>query len=99
MKLWHVSQWGNIKGPNEPDTQCIVRAPDIISAIALATKEFAGMVEAWKNGECNIIILLGEDVLSDAGARVVVRPWIANVIYLEEYPSWIRDDNSWEKSR
>lgn len=90
MKLWHVAQWGNAdEGPNGQDTNCIVRAPDLETAIKLAEKEFEYL--DWKDGVCDTAWCMGEDYLLDDDPRVIVQDWIAHAFNLGGYPSWHRD--------
>ncbi len=90
MKLWHVAQWGNLdEGANGQDTNCIVRAPDLETAVKIAQNNFEYL--DWKDGECDVVFLMGEDNIEDDTAKIVIRDWIANAFNLGGYPSWHRD--------
>lgn len=95
MKLWHIAQWGNAdEGGNGQDINCIVRADDLETAVEIAELNFEHL--DWKDGQCDVIYLMGEDTLNDDKAKIIVYPWIANAFNLGGYPSWHRDsDNKW----
>jgi hypothetical protein len=96
MKLWHVVQWGNeMEGGNGEDTNCLVRAPDMEIALALAYEHFNFHSLGWKNGICDVIMLLGEDSLDDE-AKVVMYKWKAHAFNPAKYPSWHRDPHTGE---
>lgn len=89
MKLWHISQWGNAdEGPNGRDTNCIVRAPNLETAIKLAESEFEYL--DWKDGQCDVAYLIGEDYLLDDQPKVIIGDWIAHAYNLGGYTSWHR---------
>lgn len=95
MKLWHVAQWGNKdEGGNGPDTQCIVRANDMMKAIKIAEEHLAWW--QFKNGETDIVMLLGDDLDNDGDEMVVIRGWIDNALNMGDYPSWHRDYHTGE---
>lgn len=89
MKLWHVAQWGNKEeGGNGLDTQCIIRSNDMMSAIAQAQIHFA--VWDWRDGQSDIIILLGDDGTIGDETKIVVPVWLNPAFNLGHYPSWHR---------
>lgn len=98
MKLWMVSQWGNTEdGPDGHDTNCIVRAPELATAVKLAEEYFSRMYKAWKNGQADVAILMGEDSSTKDDAKVVVYSWINPAFNNAHYPAWYRhhETNEW----
>lgn len=90
MKLWHVAQWGNKdEGGNGPDTQCIVRADDMMKAIEIAEAHLAWW--QFKGGQTDVVFLLGDDGVTNGEPMVVIRGWIDNALNMGNYPSWHRD--------
>jgi hypothetical protein len=97
MKLWHVAQWGNHEdGGNGADTNCIVRAPDLKTAINIAEDHFDGVMDEWNNGVADVAYLLGDDCSPLEEAKVVVRLWIDHAFNLGHYDSWHRDYDTGE---
>jgi hypothetical protein len=98
MKLWHVAQWGNKdEGGNGDDTNCIVRAPDLKSAIDFAENYFNMQGHGWKNGEADVAYLMGEDCSDDDKTQLVVLIWRNPAFNMLDYPSWHRHPvtNEW----
>lgn len=88
MKLWIVVQWGNSKeGPNGEDTQCIVRSNDMMSAIDCGENNMCSL--GWKNGQADMVVLLGDDgTIDDGKTKLIIREWINSAIYYGDYSSW-----------
>lgn len=101
MKLWQVIQWGNPKeGPDGKDTQCLVSAKDLESAIAIG--EFHIRLqngETYRNGRAHCVILLGHDDMPDGEAVLLTIPWLNAGFNLGRKPAWHRsyDGGEWEK--
>lgn len=97
MKLWIVVQWGNKEeGPNGQDTQCIIRSNDMLKAVEFG--ESCMQPLKWKDGQADMIVLLGDDGMSDDGMmRTIIQPWINSAIYGGDYLSWRRHSitNEW----
>lgn len=105
MKLWHIAQWGNKKdGPNGHDTQCIVAAVDLKSAVEKAELHIGHMyssIDLYRDGKADVAYLLGEDGRPDGEAQLVIRVWLDNAFNLGHYPAWYRhywDTNEWADS-
>lgn len=90
MKLWIVVQWGNeLEGPDGEDTQCIVRSNDMMDAITFAEGCFRPY--KWKNGQADMVCLLGDDgAIDDDKISLIVPVWVNNAIYGGNYLSWHR---------
>ena len=89
MKLWHVAQWGNKdEGGNGRDTQCVIRSNDMMSAIAQAQIHLSAY--GWRDGQADIIILLGDDGLTDQETKIVIPVWFNPAFNLGHYLSWHR---------
>jgi hypothetical protein len=99
VKLWHVAQWGNEKtGVNGYDTQCIVSAIDLPSAVSRAEKHFAEEVShPYKGGVSDVALLIGEDTKPDREAVLVFGAWIGIADNKMHYPAWYRhpETNEW----
>ncbi len=98
MKLWQVIQWGNIEdGGNGPDTQCIISAPDLQSAVregeARLYNYHSFSDKGWKD-DADVVYLLGEDHRPDGEAVVIVPVWVQNAFNMAGNPSWHRDYES-----
>ena len=92
MKLWQVIQWGNIEdGGNGPDTQCVVSAIDMPSAIAKAEIHFpswsAYVKEDWNKG-ADVVYLIGQDDKPDGDAVLVIPVWVMHAFNLTHNPPW-----------
>lgn len=95
MKLWHIAQWGNsAEGVNGHDTQCVVRAHDLMSAIQLAELMFSYHLPIWKNGKANVVYLLGDDGNFDIEEKLIIPIWIKPAYNLGGYDSWNYDFES-----
>jgi hypothetical protein len=101
MKLWQVIQWGNpVDGGNGPETQCIISAVDMESAIAEGNKHIQ-----WHNSfvskdthgwEAEVVYLLGEDFRPDGDPIVIVPVWVAHSFNDARSPAWHRHPkNGW----
>jgi hypothetical protein len=113
MKLWHIAQWGNARenDGNEADTNVIVRADDLLSAVELAEENFKWWNEQfitkdthnhYLSGKANVAFLLCDnDSSPDDKSKVVIRPWIANAFNLGGYKSWgcELNDGKWLTSK
>lgn len=101
MKLWHIAQWGNKKdGPNGHDTQCIVAAVDLKSAVEKAELHISHMFDnsSYRDGKADAAYLLGDDGKPDGEPQLVIRPWVDFADNLGHYPSWHRrywDTGEW----
>jgi hypothetical protein len=110
MKLYHIAQWGNARdnNGNEPDTNVIVRANDLLSAVKLAEEAFKWYNEQYITkdtythylfGKCDVAFLLGKDNKKDS--KVIINPWIAHAFNHGGYEAWYRsyenetDDETW----
>jgi len=100
MKLWHIAQWGNPKdGGDGPDTNCIVRAPDLESAIKMAEEAFSAPFRTvWREGKANVVYLMGEDEAQKPEPRIVIQVWVAHAFNFPHYKGWSRDiiTNEWK---
>ena len=96
MKLWRVAQWGNVnEGGNGEDTNCIVRANTMDSAIKITEEYFNQWGKnAFKHGITDCVMFLGEDASPLTEEKVVVRKWLEHAINLAEYPAWTREWNT-----
>ena len=106
MKLWQVVQWGNQdEGPDGCDTQCIVSAIDMQSAITKACIHFDqlntyGKQTVWreyKAGKADVIWSLGADDKPDGEAILIVSIFVKPAHNLGRYHAWYRhpDTNKW----
>lgn len=98
MKLWHVAQWGNLEeGPDGQDTNCIVRAPNLASAVNLAEDYFKRIYQPWKDGQADVAMLMGEDTSTSDDPRIVIYSWRNPAFNLAHYPAWYRhhETNEW----
>ena len=105
MKLWQVIQWGNINdGPDGLDTQCIISAVDMMSAIGKAEDHFP----SWKHysrgpgfdsfeHRSDVVYLLGEDNKVDGEPILVTRVWVCMADNPAHNLAWYRewDTNQW----
>ena len=104
MKLWQVIQWGNMDdGPDGRDTQCIISAVDMQSAIKKAEihlpywdkdwgvhlhdEKKAEEKREWKHG-AEVVYLIGQDDKPDGEAVLVIPVWIAMGVNLSHNPAW-----------
>lgn len=111
MKLWHIAQWGNARDNdgNEPDTNVVVRANDLLSAVKEAEYNFKwwnsqyltkDTYSRYKKGTPSVAYFIGNEARerdeSDDKAQVVMRPWIDNALNLGGYEAWYLDEkNNW----
>lgn len=101
MKLWHACQWGNREdGVNGWDTQCIVTAIDLKSAVEKAEFHFQQMDRCgttYRDGRADSIYLMGDDGRPDGEPQLVTRIWVDAAANLMRYPSWHRhpETNEW----
>jgi len=97
MKLWHVIQWGNEKdGFNGWDTQCVVAAIDLKSAVEKAQELFGYYAINYRGGLADTVRLLGDDGRPDGEARLVIRIWVAFGDNLCHYETWHRQTDTGE---
>jgi hypothetical protein len=100
MKLWHIAQWGNPDdGGNGPDTNCIVRANNLSSAIKIAENAFGSPYRpSWREGKADVVYLMGEDSSDKTDERVVIQVWVAHTFNFPHYKGWGRDytTDEWE---
>ena len=102
MKLWHVAQWGNREeGGNGWDTQCIVRANDLPSALTIAELHFDQFDHGWRDGKADVVYLMGDDGSVGDEPKLIVPIWIKPAFNLGRYPSWHFDLESkeWKDSK
>jgi len=102
MKLWYICQWGNPDdGGDGPDTNCIVRAPDLQTAIVLAQDAFSRHYdkEQWRDCKADSVYLIGEDLSPSNEPKLITAIWIAHAYNLAGYKSWGRifDTDQWEE--
>lgn len=92
MKLWRIAQWGNPKeGPNGHDTQCVISAVDMKSALDKATELFGS---GYQKGQADFVMLMGTDPRPKGEAVVVIVPWVAPAFNLAHDPGWLRHPNT-----
>lgn len=101
MKLWHVTQWGNvIDGVNGWDTQCIVSASTMEAAIEKGEIHISDYGSGkYRDGKADTIYLLGDDNRPDGEPKLVVRVWVAFADNLGHYPSWHKHEDKWIDSK
>jgi hypothetical protein len=99
MKLWQVVQWGNKEeGADGWDTQCVVAASDMMSAITKAELHFSQYYSNYREGKADMILLLADNALTDSQESVLIIPiWIKPSYNLGKSPSWHRrnETNEW----
>lgn len=97
MKLWHIAQWGNKKtGPDGLDTQCIVSAVDLKSAVEKAELHIPYQYDSYsyRNGKADVAYLLGEDSRPDGDPQLIVGVWVDMACNLTHNPAWFRQYES-----
>lgn len=95
MKLWHVAQWGNREqGGNGWDTQCVVRANDLTSAIKKAEFHFDQFDPGWRDGKADAVYLMGDDGTVGEKPELIIPIWLKPAFNLGKYPSWHFDHES-----
>ena len=92
MKLWHVAQWGNPQdGPNGHDTQCVIAAPDLETAIKFGSECIERRNGKFRDGLADVIYFLGEDGgLDSEPPQLVIRVWVAIADNMRHNPAWYR---------
>lgn len=91
MKLWQVIQWGNPdEGGNGKDTQCIVSAKDLSSAVEKGFLHIERYNEGIENWETRIdtVRLLGQDDRPDGEPILIVGVWLAHAQDMPGNASW-----------
>lgn len=98
MKLWHVIQWGNKDdGPNGWDTQCIVAATDLKSAVDKAQLHIGDFGNGYRDRLADTAHHIGDDGKPDGEAQLVIPVWVAVGINMRRIELWHRHPltNEW----
>ncbi len=98
MKLWHIIQWGNHKdGANGWDTQCIVSAKDLKSAVDKAQLHIGDYGNGYRDRLADCAHLMGEDGKPDGEPVLITNVWVAVGVNMGKYELWHRhpESNEW----
>lgn len=86
MRLWEVSRWGNGEDPDlSHDTNFLVVAPDHETAARLVEARRVRATVIYDLGVCH-------PVASEAEARVIRGPYLANKYNTHFFTEWLRDE-------
>jgi hypothetical protein len=106
VKLWQVVQWGNVEidgADGAADTQCLVSAIDLPSAVLAAEAAFRARYEAaWQRpparwrGQIGCVYLIGADFRPNGEAVIITSIRIAPALNMGRNACWLRDSEAGE---